>query len=817
MNAGELSIGLVGPLPPPSGGMANQTEQLAKLLRQEGVVVELIPVNPPYRPRWTAGIKGLRALIRLIFYIGELWRAAGRVRLLHIMANSGWSWHLFAAPAIWVAKLRGIPAVVNYRGGGAEQFFATAYFWVKPALRRAGAVIVPSGFLQEVFARRGVATLIVRNIIDLQRYTPSDTGPEVTPHVIVTRNLERIYDIATALRAFQKIKQQITGARLTLAGSGPEREELQALAHHLGVADAVNFTGRLDNDAMATLYRSAAVMLNPSLVDNMPISILESWASGVPVVSTRVGGVPYLVEDGNTGLLVSAGDADAMASALMRVLSDRTLAKRLSGAGLAAAQHYTWPHVKQKLLAVYYEQLSITSRPAAVPRSGWYTSLCSKLLFPAQERLKGHQTVAVRREMEQTQWWPAARLQQLQLVKLQRLLTGAAQQVPYYRELFGAIGFDPGKFSNMGELRQIPFLTKPLIRANLETLKAETATSLARFNTGGSSGEPLIFYIGKERVSHDVAAKWRATRWWDVDIGDPEIVVWGSPIELGAQDAFRGVRDKVFRTKLLPAFEMSEAKLTTFLMEIRAMRPRMLFGYPSAIAHIARHAESRGLRMDDLGIKVAFVTAERLYDEQREQIQSTFGCRVANGYGGRDAGFIAHQCPAGGMHITAEDIILEIVDNNGDPLPPGQSGEIVVTHLATAGFPFIRYRTGDMGALDENTCPCGRGLPLLKEIQGRSTDFVVAQDGTVIHGLALIYILRDSPGVRAFKIIQESLALTRVLVVLDPDIESSLETIRKGFRARLGSDVEIQIEKVGEILPEQSGKYRYVVSKVTHP
>jgi phenylacetate-CoA ligase len=270
------------------------------------------------------------------------------------------------------------------------------------------------------------------------------------------------------------------------------------------------------------------------------------------------------------------------------------------------------------------------------------------------------------------------------------------------------------------------------------------ARGLARFNTGGSSGEPLIFFIGKERVSHDVAAKWRATRWWGVDIGDPEIVVWGSPIELGSQDRIRALRDKLLRTELLPAFEMSEAKLDGMLAAIRHRRPKMLFGYPSALSHIARHAEARGQRMDDLGVKVAFVTSERLYDEQRAAIERVFGCPVANGYGGRDAGFIAHQCPHGGMHITAEDIIVEIVDREGRVLPPGQAGEIVVTHLATRDFPFIRYRTGDVAVLDDARCACGRGLPMLKEIQGRSTDFVVAADGTVMHGLALIYVLRDS-------------------------------------------------------------------------
>ncbi|MDN5754011.1 MAG: phenylacetate--CoA ligase family protein, partial [Nitrosospira sp.] len=219
--------------------------------------------------------------------------------------------------------------------------------------------------------------------------------------------------------------------------------------------------------------------------------------------------------------------------------------------------------------------------------------------------------------------------------------------------------------------------------------------------------------------------------------------------------------------------------------------------------------------MDGLGIRVAFVTSERLYDEQRRQISKTFGCPVANGYGGRDAGFIAHECRDGGMHITAEDIVVEIVDPQGVPLLPGEAGEIVVTHLATRDFPFIRYRTGDIGVLDSKPCTCGRGLPLLKEIQGRNTDFLVARNGTVMHGLALIYILRDLPRIRAFKIIQESLDFTRVWVVSDDGLNPELvEKIERGFKARLGQGVKIDVEEVAEIPPEKSGKFRYVVSKV---
>ena len=449
--------------------------------------------------------------------------------------------------------------------------------------------------------------------------------------------------------------------------------------------------------------------------------------------------------------------------------------------------------------------------------TSFYTTWASRFFFPLHEALKKHTSVALRKQMEKSQWWDQQRLREFQLERLRDLLKHAQTHVPYYRQLFSDIGFDAGNLSSLADLARIPLLNKSIIKANTEALKSDRAQHLARYNTGGSSGEPLVFFIGKRRKSHDIAAKWRATRWWGVDIGDPEIVIWGSPIELGAQDRLRNLRDRLLRTRLLPAFEMSEQKLDGFLAEIRALRPKMLFGYPSALSHIARHARARGIRMDDLGIRVAFVTSERLYDDQRAQISEVFQCPVANGYGGRDAGFIAHECPHGGMHITAEDIIVEIVDVQGNPLPPGESGEIVVTHLATHDFPFIRYQTGDMAVLHDQPCSCGRGLPLIREIQGRSTDFVVAHDGTVMHGLALIYILRDLPQIEAFKIVQESLQKTRILLVSSVQLDVSLrQHIKQAFKARLGSEVTVMVEQVQQIPAERSGKFRYVVSKVAN-
>jgi len=368
MSLSGLRIALVGPLPPPEGGMANQTRQLAELLQGEGAMVTLVQVNAPYKPGWIQGVRGVRAVFRLVPYIVRLWCVTGRVDIFHVMANSGWSWHLIAAPAVWIARIRGIPVVVNYRGGEAESFLARSGAIVRKTLRRASALVVPSGFLQDVFGRWGIPSHIVPNIIDVERFRPASHGRDAgTPHLVVARSLEQIYDIPTALRAFALIRQDWPDAKLSIAGSGPELEALTSLRAELDLSESVYFCGRLDRDQMAELYRSACVVVNPTRVDNMPNSVLEAMASGVPVVTTNVGGLPFIVQNGVTGLLVAPGNPAEMADALRRVLRDPECAKQLRDAALAEVQRYTWPRVRQRWAELYALVLSgarLRPRPA---------------------------------------------------------------------------------------------------------------------------------------------------------------------------------------------------------------------------------------------------------------------------------------------------------------------------------------------------------------------------------------------------------------------------------------------------------------------
>ena len=357
----KTRIGLVGPSPPPYGGMANQTRQLLNLLESEGIDVGFVQTNSPYRPGFIENVKGLRALFRLIPYLLRLWKLAGETGVFHIMANSGWSWQLFTAPAVWIAWLRNTRVIINYRGGNAGDYLKESITYVRPTMKKADAIVVPSGYLKDIFSSFGIETTVIPNIIDMSRFKVEKkvylSWPIVSPHLVVTRNLEPIYGIDTAIKAVAVLHESIPEIKLTIAGSGPQKKELEDLVTHLGIENAVSFTGKLRPEDIVALYQSADIMLNPTTVDNMPNSLLEALACGIPIISTNAGGIPYLVEDERTALLVDIGDIQGMAKQVKRLLGDKLLFENMVRNGLEEAGQYTWPLIREKWLNVYVAAL----------------------------------------------------------------------------------------------------------------------------------------------------------------------------------------------------------------------------------------------------------------------------------------------------------------------------------------------------------------------------------------------------------------------------------------------------------------------------
>jgi phenylacetate-CoA ligase len=431
--------------------------------------------------------------------------------------------------------------------------------------------------------------------------------------------------------------------------------------------------------------------------------------------------------------------------------------------------------------------------------------------------LVGRKTYQYLDELEDTQWLDPREIKSLQLSKLKDLLTHSQRNCLFYRKRLADAGFDPSNLKSLDDLTRIPTLSKNEIRQNLnDMLWKDCPGGLHRYNTGGSSGEPLIFYFDRRRQAYDAAARALTHRWWGIDIGDKELYLWGSPLEITKQDRIKNLRDRLTNQLLLSAFDLSEKVVPEFVEEINKFKPKSIFGYPSTIALFCEFASKQRFDLKSIGVEVVFSTAEVLYDHQKEMISNTFGgVPVADGYGSREGGFISHECPEGFMHVMDQNIIVEYL--RGDkPVGPGEDGEIVVTHLDNWAMPFIRYRTGDVAQFDTRKCKCGRNLSIMKKIQGRTTDFIVSPDGRWQHGLSLVYVVRDIPGVAEFKIIQEAVDDIKVLLKIHETLfpEKGKSQIIEGFKKRMGQGVNIDIEMVDEIKKDASGKYRYVVSKI---
>ncbi len=446
-----------------------------------------------------------------------------------------------------------------------------------------------------------------------------------------------------------------------------------------------------------------------------------------------------------------------------------------------------------------------------------YTRLVADCLFPLHERLKGHTSVGLRKALEESQWFSRDVLQTRCHTRLQHFLTDVNASNSYYADQFRACGLSASRFGDPKILLRIPCLTKELIRANRDRLLSHSGQPARFMKTSGSSGHPLEFAVGKERISHDIAAKWRATRWWGVDIGDREAVVWGSDIELGTQGLARQARDSLIRSRLFPAKNLRGDALLTLFDRLQAYNPAMIYGYPSILSLLAEAALQQGRRYDAGSLKVIFCTAEKLYDHQRQLIEQVFKAPVANGYGSRDAGFIAHECPEGRLHLSAEDIIVEILDDQQQPVPIGTPGEIVVTHMATRVFPMIRYRTGDIGRLSTEPCTCGRQLPVLMDVIGRANDLLRATDGSPVHGAYIGNIVREDPAVAQFQFIQHGLRQFELKLVCRDGVQPNQPGLRAKLLDVVGADAEIAIQCTAAIAVEQNGKFKYIVNRCHEP
>jgi glycosyltransferase involved in cell wall biosynthesis len=334
------------------GGQGVQASMLVHELRDDGYPVMFLPIDPgfPSATRWLRRLPGVRTILNQALYLPSL-VGLRRAHVVHVFAASHWSFLIAPVPAMLAAKSLGKRVILHYHSGEAEQHLAQSFRGTRMLMGLADEIVVPSEFLRDVFKRHGYRVLVIPNIVDLSRFRFRERLP-LKPRLLSTRNLEPHYGVGMTIRAFSALRSRFPDATLTIAGTGSEEYALRRLAVGLGDV-GIRFAGRIEPDDMNRLFDEHDIFVNSSLVDNQPLSILEAFAAGTPVVSTAAGGIPVMVRDGDTGLLLSKRDPGTMADAVATLLENPALARRIARRALETAAEHVWPRVRDRWAAAY--------------------------------------------------------------------------------------------------------------------------------------------------------------------------------------------------------------------------------------------------------------------------------------------------------------------------------------------------------------------------------------------------------------------------------------------------------------------------------
>jgi phenylacetate-CoA ligase len=404
------------------------------------------------------------------------------------------------------------------------------------------------------------------------------------------------------------------------------------------------------------------------------------------------------------------------------------------------------------------------------------------------------------------------------LVSASRLVRHAYDTVPFYQEAWRSIGFVPPQELRTADLERLPLLTPVHIRTRVDDLvsRAFAGGELRRDYTGGTTSIHTSFYRDPECIGARFGRQWGVLEWCGYRPGDKRALVWGVHGDLlppgpGAS-AKRWFRSYASAEEVLCCTVMSRAEMLEYHRRLEAFQPRVLYGYPNAMAEFARFIQREGLAR--IPMARIFCTAEKLDEGQRALLHDTFGGEVFDLYCSREHGCVAFECPRHrGFHVDMGNVIVEIL-RDGHPAEPGESGELVITDLLNYGMPMIRHATGDMATAADGPCDCGCPFPLFSSLDGRTTDTLYRPDGSIVAGVMLPDLFMDQPAIAQAQFVQEHLGSLQVNLVLSPGATHEVtETVVAEVRSIMGDEIAIDVRFAIPRNP-RSGKYQEVICTI---
>lgn len=450
--------------------------------------------------------------------------------------------------------------------------------------------------------------------------------------------------------------------------------------------------------------------------------------------------------------------------------------------------------------------------------SGWYEKTFRRVLYPAYETgLRRRHTLAYLDSYQRDQWLTPEQIATLQWERLKQLLEHCQREVPYYRRRWRELGIEVSDIRNLDDYAQLPLLTKADIRDHFDELTADSWRGrLQTKATGGSTGEPLRFGFNRESNDRRTAVMWRGYDWAGSRMGRRTLFLWGGAV--GEPTRVHRLKDRLynaaFARSVLNSFHMNEANLAEYADAIDRYRPEIIVGYVGPLVRLAQWLIASGRKIRQPHAIIG--AAEALHEFQREIIEQAFGCPAFNTYGCREFMLIAAECEQHrGLHVNADHLVVELRQPAGS-MADVRSGEVVITDLFNYGMPFVRYANGDRATASTQHCACGRGLPMLAQVDGRVLDTIRTPDGHVLPGEFFPHMLKDVSGLQRFQLVQRQLDRLDLSIVRGAGFDdASLAYIRREVGKVLGDSVALHCHFVDDIPLTPSGKLRVTVSELS--
>jgi phenylacetate-CoA ligase len=445
-----------------------------------------------------------------------------------------------------------------------------------------------------------------------------------------------------------------------------------------------------------------------------------------------------------------------------------------------------------------------------------YSPLIRNVIYPVYRGIRGDRLISALEELERNQWLSREENEEIQWRRIEQYLCEITTHVPYYRELFEREGLRVGDIQNQTDFERIPFLTKSDIRAAKDRIVTRDPLRKGiASNTGGSTGEPLYFHTDAAASPLRRANALRGMRWAGIDIGDRQAVIWGFHLDRPFKERFTAaVKDYFSNIRYFSSFDMSEEAMERYARTMALFKTDLLLGYPSAVSRFAEFCKAR--RIGNIRPRTAMSSGERIFPHQAEMIRDVFRCPVFDRYGSNEFANVAQECDRhDGLHIFSDVMLVEVIHESGRPAESGELGEIVVTDLYNLYMPFLRYRTGDLAVPTLRECPCGRGLPLLDRIEGRTFDVVVTPDGRSTGGFFWTYLSRVVPGIKQFQIEQRDRSGIIFRMVPGPEWNDEYKKeLERKIKENMGPSFGVSFDVVNDIPLTPAGKFRFISSKL---